>query len=123
MDQREGLRGADIDEEIGECYLALINCLCLVDESMAWMLVHPITSTRGGFPPSENLGKRMVVTLQDIRREWQEELDRMADLAAGRVPLGLDGMDLNMSGTNGMGASRTNVSDQGGAMEIDVFSA
>ncbi|KAI9661523.1 MAG: hypothetical protein M1831_003045 [Alyxoria varia] len=122
LEQREGLRGADIDEEVGESYLALINCLCLVDESMAWMLVHPITSLQEGVPPSEKLGKRMVVTLQDVRREWQEELDRMADLAAGRVPLGLEGMDLDTRGANGMGAYRGNMPNQVGAMEVDVFS-
>lgn len=33
--------------------------------------------------------KRTVLTLQDIRRLWQVELDRQADMEAGRFPLGM----------------------------------
>lgn len=32
----------------------------------------------------EDEEKRKVVTLEDVRRKWQEELDRRADLRAGR---------------------------------------
>lgn len=33
--------------------------------------------------------KRKVLTLADVRRLWQAELDRQADLEAGRFPVGL----------------------------------
>lgn len=54
---------------------------------------------------------RHVVTLADVRRAWQEELDKRADVRAGRVPLfgkGKTGRGKMRSGDNGAnGASRT----------------
>ena len=90
IEQQNGLRGRDVDEEVGQCYLMLINCLCLVDKDMAWILVRPIVRQHGG---QEVRGTRKVVTLDDMRREWQAELDRVADLEAGRYPLGTEVMD------------------------------
>ena len=96
-DHAAGLRSSDIDEEVGEAYLTLINCLSLVDEKMAWILVPPVEgavgkSSKGMADASSGAkrGERRIVTLEDVRREWQEELDKVADIEAGRYPLGLE---------------------------------
>ncbi|PSK37494.1 Nucleoporin NUP120 [Elsinoe australis] len=91
---------ADEDEEesrletdLMDTYLLLINALsCCGDE--AWILAEPTTGT--------GMGKRRVVTLEDVRREYQGELDRRSEIAQGRFPL---------VGLNG----------DAGAMEVDVF--
>jgi len=107
------------EEEIAQLYLALINVLSLVDPEQAWMLTRPLPTKKGD--AKEGMGKlarrplevveerpkRKVVTLEDVRGMWQEEMDRVADVQAGRFPLG-EGMQVD-----GMGG--------GGAMEVDVF--
>jgi len=81
--QEVGYRGADVDEEVAECYLTLINLLCMVSADQAWILTRPLSKDGGR-------QKRRVVTLETIRKSWQEELDRVADVAAGRFAIGLD---------------------------------
>lgn len=93
--QDSGFRGEDVDEEVAECYLALLNCLSLVTPEQAWLLHRPLASNGA---QGEKL-KRTVVTLHDVRRAWQEELDRVADVAAGRFAIGGAGWGLNGSGT------------------------
>lgn len=96
-----GIRGEDVDEEVGQVYLALINCLNLVEASLRWMLVRPIegvpphVAATGSHVVREKRGKRKAVTLEDVRREWQGELDRVSDLEAGRFEVGI-GMDLDL---------------------------
>ena len=107
------------EEEIAQLYLALINVLSLVDPEQAWMLTRPLPTTRAN--AKEGLGKlgrrplevveerpkRKVVTLEDVRSMWQEEMDRVADVEAGRFPFG-EGMQVD-----GMGG--------GGTVQVDVF--
>lgn len=110
----------DLDEEVTETYLGLINALSLVEPDDAWILTRPLPKVK--LPETSltaKLGKlaeaaqkdkvkekRKVLTLQDIRKLWQIELDRQADMEAGRFPVGLlvDG--------------RRGVEDE---MDIDVF--
>ena len=106
LGQSQGLRGPDVDAEVQETYLALINCLLLVDEQMRWLLVRPIELPRpkqarfasvasGAGVKSDEIrrGTRRIVTVEDARREYQEELDRVANLQAGRFPINLYGDD------------------------------
>lgn len=96
-------RGIDVDDQIAETYLGLINCLSLVQPDMRWLLVRPLPAppaapkrhttgrtARAAPEPTPTVPKRKVVTLADIRKEWQRELDRQADIEAGRFAYPMD---------------------------------
>lgn len=107
------------DDEVAELFLALLNVLSLVDAEQAWILTRPLppaktlpTSVgalgRLGQEGEAERPKRRVVTLDDVRAMWQQELDRVADVEAGRFP-----MPLSHGGVAGRGADDV--------MEVDVF--
>ena len=84
--------GGDGGESVIEGYLAVINLLACARES--WVLVGVDDAGKTG-----SGGKRKVVTLKDIRKEYQDELDRMSMLENGRFGFGYangaeDGMDV-----------------------------
>lgn len=96
---------------------------------MRWLLVRPARSADstkrarfgisdlGGDGPQKK--RRKVVTLDDVRREYQAELDRMADVEAGRYPLELEGglgYNEDLDGLSGMPGSFGPM-----PMEVDVF--
>ncbi|KAI9819922.1 MAG: hypothetical protein M1827_006492 [Pycnora praestabilis] len=56
------------NEVVTQGYLSLINVLASVEPSQAWLLAE-------GY---NGISKRRVVTLEDVRKEYQEELDREA---------------------------------------------
>lgn len=66
-----------LDTAVTRQYLMLINVLSCVDHKQAWITTEGAPNSRAsgslGGP-----GKRKVVTLADIRREYQNELDRIA---------------------------------------------
>ncbi|KAJ2987504.1 hypothetical protein NUW58_g4468 [Xylaria curta] len=68
-----------LDTVITRQYLMLINVLSCVEQKQAWVTAEafprPPTGTGKGTPDG---GKRRVVTLADIRKEYQDELDRIA---------------------------------------------
>ena len=61
-------------QHVLNAYLALINVLACVEKSQAWVLAE---GGGGG-------KKRRVVTLDDVRGEYQGELDRVAAIESGR---------------------------------------
>ncbi|KAI8629262.1 nucleoporin Nup120/160-domain-containing protein [Xylariaceae sp. FL1651] len=65
-----------LDTAITRQYLILINVLSCVEQKQAWITAEdsPRQSGKGAFVS----GKRRVVTLADIRKEYQDELDRIA---------------------------------------------
>jgi nuclear pore complex protein Nup160 len=65
-----------LDTPVTKQYLLLINALSCVDEKQAWVFCEGVDGGRAGAAANE--GKRKVVTLTDIRREYQEEMDRIA---------------------------------------------
>ncbi|KAI1847480.1 hypothetical protein JX265_013956 [Neoarthrinium moseri] len=80
-----------LDTVITRQYLMLINVLSCVDEKQAWIATeappassHGVNGSSGSF--GNGLGKRKVVTLGDIRREYQAELDRIAAIGNDQVP-------------------------------------
>jgi nuclear pore complex protein Nup160 len=85
-------------EGVTEAYLVLINTLASVDGSQAWLLSEGI-SKRGeaGKPKLNGHVKRRVVTLEDVRKEYQAELDRLALIENGRFAFGdgdqMDGIE------------------------------
>jgi nuclear pore complex protein Nup160 len=66
-----------LETPVTKQYIALINALSCVDPKQAWILSEELPSKFGhskrGAQP-----KRKVVTLEDIRKEYQGELDRIA---------------------------------------------
>jgi len=93
---------AALDEDISHTYLVLINTLNLLPADDAWLLCRPLPPLAKAIVPGkvganrENKAEgekgekapvrmqRRVVQLAEVRRKWQEELDRRADLRAGR---------------------------------------
>lgn len=70
-------------------YLVLMNVLACVGEGQAWVLA---AAEEGG-------KKRRVVTLEEVRRGYQEELDRRSVLESGRFALvggEGDGMEMDV---------------------------
>lgn len=66
--------GVDVlDTPVTRQYLMLINVLSCVDQKQAWI------ATSDGFGGRDDARKkRKVVTLADVRKEYQDELDRIA---------------------------------------------
>jgi nuclear pore complex protein Nup160 len=65
-----------LDTPVTKQYLLLINALSCVDSKQAWIFseeLPPPNSRETNFQ-----GKRSVVTLGDLRKEYQDELDRIA---------------------------------------------
>lgn len=106
-------------QELLRCYLALINSLACVDQSQAWIFAEGKLGDKGrdsisgsgsgldfGKPKSgvaingrNKEGKeRRVLTIQDIRAMYQQELDRLEAVSAGRYAFdggeGADAMDV-----------------------------
>ncbi len=82
-------RSGDSDKTIGDDgletpitkqYVALINALSCVDPKQAWVLSEelPQSSNGTGVGSKKAPPKRQVVTLDDVRRGYQAELDRVA---------------------------------------------
>lgn len=78
------------DETLVEAYLVLINTLACLGKDEGWILAEGIET------PLAPKGKRKIVTLEDVRREYQSELDRRSEMQQGRFPLlaGGDAMDV-----------------------------
>jgi nuclear pore complex protein Nup160 len=70
--------GEDIfDTAVTRQYIALINALSCVEPKQAWILAEELPRKQStGMKAVQH--KRKVVTLQDVRKEYQEELDRIA---------------------------------------------
>lgn len=74
--------GEDVlDTPVTRHYLLLINALSCVDRKQAWVFSEA---------PAENgkEGKRTVVTLADVRKSYQEELDRIAAIQNNQFGFG-----------------------------------
>lgn len=103
-DEDEALDSATtaLDEDISHTYLVLINTLNLLPADDAWLLCRPLPPLAKAIVPGKvganrekkvegpaaeqgpTRMKRRVLQLAEVRRKWQEELDRRADLRAGR---------------------------------------
>ncbi|KAI1137014.1 nucleoporin Nup120/160-domain-containing protein [Hypoxylon sp. FL0543] len=80
LGEGDQVTGDDIlDTAVTRQYLMLINVLSCVDPKQAWVTVEgPAKPIRLGPVHPDTLTKRKVVTLADIRKEYQAELDRIA---------------------------------------------
>lgn len=85
-------------------FVALINALSCVDPKQAWILAESVPAksaigkssigTRGTQP-----AKRRLITLQDVRKAYQAELDRQAAIDHGQFAFG----DVDEEGEDGDG--------------------
>ncbi|KAF4122495.1 nuclear pore complex protein Nup160 [Geosmithia morbida] len=66
----------DLDTPVTRQYLLLINALSCVDPKQAWIYDEGVPTQRNAGLPAST--KRKVVSLADIRKQYQEELDRIA---------------------------------------------
>jgi nuclear pore complex protein Nup160 len=99
---------ADADDVVGEDvldtvitrqYLMLINTLSCVDEKQAWITTEASTNgaVNGSSSSFGEAGKRKVVTLADIRRQYQDELDRISAISGDQWPLvAVDGEEMEL---------------------------
>lgn len=79
-----------LDTVITRQYLMLINTLSCVDEKQAWITTEASTANgdvNGSAGTYEGSVKRKVVTLVDIRRQYQDELDRISAISGDQWPL------------------------------------
>ena len=67
--------GEEGEEVLGE-WLGVVNLMACVGEGEAWVL--------SGGEEEEGGKRRKVVTIGDVRRGYQEELDRRAVIEGGR---------------------------------------
>ena len=74
------------DETLCEAYLVLINCLACCGREEGWILVDG--DAEGGAK-----GRR-IITLEDVRRSYQAELDRRSEMVQGRFALVGEEMDV-----------------------------
>ena len=78
-----------LETPVTKQYVALINALSCVEPNQAWIFQEE--------PPSKtayakNVVKRKVVTLDDIRKSYQDELDRIAAIGNNQFAFAEDGM-------------------------------
>jgi len=95
-----GEEGEEGETLVTKQYVAVINALSCVDPKHAWILCEGskrenvgVGRGKGG---NEEVVKRKVVTLADVRRGYQEELDRVAAIENGRFSLGGGGDVMEM---------------------------
>lgn len=83
----------DLETPVTKQFKALINALSCVDPKQAWILYEE--PQRRGSSRGAKEGKRKVVTLEEIRREYQGELDRVAAIENNQFAFeGGDEMDI-----------------------------
>lgn len=86
-----------LETPITKQYVALINALSCVDPKQAWILSEelPQKSNGAGVGSKKTPPKRQVVTLDDVRRAYQAELDRIAAIQNNQFAFaGGDEMDV-----------------------------
>ena len=69
------------EETLIQAYVLLLNTLACCGDENGWLLADPIEEVNGV------RGKRKLVTIADVRREYGAELDKRSDLLHGRFPL------------------------------------
>lgn len=86
------------DGSLTQAYLMLINTLSSVHPDQAWILAEPrVDDGPGswGLGKTKSVLKRRVITLPDLRKEYQAELDRAAAVEMGQFAFaGGDEMDV-----------------------------
>ncbi|KAI6246010.1 Nucleoporin [Erysiphe necator] len=66
-----------LETPITQQYISLINTLCCVDPKQAWILQEIENTENQSSMINEQSPKRQVITLSDLRNNYQAELDRL----------------------------------------------
>jgi nuclear pore complex protein Nup160 len=83
----------EFETPVTQQYLMLISALSCVDPKQRWFLVEPLPLPTGKGPAVPE--KRKVVTLEQMRKAYQDELDRIAAIGNNQFALvGGDEMEL-----------------------------
>ncbi|CAL3968866.1 unnamed protein product [Diplocarpon coronariae] len=84
------LREDGLETPVTKQYVALINALSCVDPKQAWILSEelPQKSSTAGVNGKKAPPKRQVVTLDEVRRAYQAELDRIAAIQNNQFAFG-----------------------------------
>ena len=90
--------GGELETPVTSQYIALINTLSCVDPKQAWILaeeqnIKPGKGLKGSVAVTQP--RRSVITLEDVRRGYQGELDRLAAIENNQFTFGGDD-DLEM---------------------------
>ncbi|KAI9696536.1 MAG: hypothetical protein M1836_005555 [Candelina mexicana] len=88
---KRGKGSEEENEALEREYLALINLLACVDPAQAWIL-----AKGSGEEEAEQVKMRKVVTLDDVRRGYQKELDRVAMIEGNMFPFGGGGDEMGV---------------------------
>ncbi|RKF83164.1 Nucleoporin NUP120 [Golovinomyces cichoracearum] len=72
-----------LETPVTQLYISIINTLCCVDPKQAWILFE--TEGLESHPHQGQLPKRKVITLSDLRKEYQAELDRLAAIHSNQI--------------------------------------
>ena len=76
------------EQSLDESYLTVINLLACAGKEEGWVLSGGSTSGGEGSVDGPAGTKRKMVTLQDVRRGYQKELDRRSVIESGRYDFG-----------------------------------
>lgn len=95
-DNDKALSEDGLETAVTRQYLALINALSCVDPKQAWILSEEPPKKLGqGAKATKSV--RKVVTLDDIRKDYQSELDRLAAIENNQIAfVGGDEMDIDI---------------------------
>lgn len=78
------------DDSLTQCYLMIINTLASVNREDAYILaeqkIESVGPPQWGIGQGKKLLKRQIVTLDTLRKEYQDELDRAAAIESGQFP-------------------------------------
>lgn len=78
-----------LDTSVTQQYLVLINALSCVDPKQAWITVEEVSNGNAGNAPAKG-PLRKVITLAELRRQYQQELDRIAAIQNNQFGLADD---------------------------------
>ncbi|KAG0649739.1 Nuclear pore, partial [Hyphodiscus hymeniophilus] len=81
-----------LETPVTKQYVALINVLSCVDPKQAWIFQEELPPKSSA--TARNAPKRKVVTLDDIRKSYQEEMDRIATIENNEFAFAGDEMDV-----------------------------
>ena len=87
-----------IDTPVTQHYLMLINALSCVDAKERWILADEFPPAKPREPNDEGRERkapeRKMVTMEDIRKQYQDELDRIAAIQNNQFGFDADGMEI-----------------------------
>ncbi|CZT48116.1 uncharacterized protein RSE6_08775 [Rhynchosporium secalis] len=90
--------GDGLETPVTRQYVSLINVLSCVNPKQAWILSEESHQKSNGASVAGKTAppKRKVVTLEDVRKAYQAELDRIAAIENNQFAFGVDGDEMDV---------------------------